>query len=283
MSYYSFFNLAEDPFIKNYMIGKQSFQSRDHDNAITQMNRSVERNGFCVITGNSGGGKSHIVGRFLDSLDSIRHTKISIQPGCIPPTDFYKEILMSLRLDPSGRLQTVRRSVKSHFLDYYRRGKPVVLVVNEAQELQMKVFRELRNLLSYENDNLDVLALILVGEPALATIIDEGEGLGSLKGRVTNHYTFYDLKDSEVRAYVSHKLSLAGGTDLIVDESAMALLCESSRGMPREIDQLMSDALAFAAQNGRPNINSEIMQFVIDNRSLVKHTKGDPENAHLPL
>ena len=264
MDYYSYFNLRMDPFVKNSLIGQRLFQSSDYDMAVNQMEKASERNGLCVITGKSGCGKSQATHNFVSNIDPARHVCISVQPGEIPPTDFYKLICSKMRIDPTGKLGTIRSSVKRHIRDYYNRNRPLILVVNEAQDLSAKTLKELRNLLSYDNDTLDAMTLILIGEPRLYRILQSKEELGSLFERITNYYVLSGLRSDEIKPYVIHKLTFAGGSDVLVDEDVYPLLSEYAEGNSRKIDKIMTNAMAYSAQLGRPHIDAEAAKYAID-------------------
>lgn len=264
MEYYSYFKLSMDPFVKNSQIGQQLFHSNDYDMAVNQMEKATGRNGLCVITGKSGCGKSQATHQFICSLDTGEHICVSIQPGEIPPTDFYKLICSKLRIDPTGKLATVRANVKRHVRDFYNRSRPLILVINEAQDLSIKTLKEIRNLLSYDNDTLDAMTLILVGEPRLYRILQAKEELNSLFERITNYYVFSGLNNDEIKSYVIHKLSFAGGSDMLVEDTVFSLLAEHTEGNSRKIDRIMTDAMAYSAQLGRSHIDTEAAQYAID-------------------
>ena len=263
MEYYAYYNLKMDPFVKNSLIGHQPFQSNDYDLAINQMEKATDRNGLCVITGKSGCGKSQATHRFISNIEASCHVCVSIEPGEIPPTDFYKLICMELRIDPTGKLATVRANVKRHVKDYYTRKRPLILIINEAQDLSPKTLKELRNLMSYDNDTLDAMTLILVGEPRLYRILQSKEELHSLFERITNYYVLSGLKSDEIKAYVTHKLSFAGGSDVLVDEAVYPLLSEYGDGNSRKVDKIMTNAMAYSAQLGRKLIDAEAAKYAI--------------------
>ena len=99
------------------------------------------------------------------------------------------------------------------------------------------------------------------------------EKLDSLKQRVTSHYNFTGLTNDEIPAYVSHKLEFAGGSNILVDEGAFKVLCESSQGISRTIDHIMSDALRWGIQLKRRTIDAEVMQRAVDSQSLMEQER----------
>ena len=269
MAALDYYGLSFDPFDKNIMVGRQSFQSRDHKKAMEAMQDAVSRNGFSVITARSGLGKSHAVGRFLDSLDASSHTAAYIAPGFATTSEFYRMLCIQFKLDPTGNKQRMLNTVKHYLHSCHLRNKPAVIVVDEAQDLKIDTLSELRILMNFERDALSVFTLILSGEPALASMIQNKEKLDALKQRVTSHYNFTGLTNEEVCAYVTHKLEFAGGSNILMDDGAFRVLCESSQGISRTIDHIMSDALKWGIQLNHRTLDAEIIQRAVDSQSLI--------------
>ena len=251
MAVLDYYGLAFDPFEKNSLLGRQSFISRDHRKATEAMQAASTKNGFAVITAKSGLGKSHATDRFLESLDASAYTPAYVVPGMATITELYRMLCIQFKLDPSGNKQRLLHSVKHFLYNCFMRKKPAVIVIDEAQDLKVDTLAELRILRNFDRDSTDVFTLILTGEPLLASMIQNKERLDSLKQRVTSHYNFTGLTNEEISAYITHKLAFAGGSDILIDEKAVNLLCESSQGISRTIDHIMSDALRWGIQMSR--------------------------------
>lgn len=267
--YYEFYGLTHDPFPKNAMLGHQTYESRDFYNATEQLKTGAERNGVIVITALPGLGKSLTIDRFLTSLDTTKHFSAYVCPAFVSPVEFYRMVATALGLDPTGNKQRLIMRIKAHVLSSYKRGRSLVLVIDEAQDLKMDILKELHIFLNYERDSVDACTLILTGNPMLNEIIDTKECLAALKQRVTNHYDYLGLSDNEIPLYLKHKLEFAGGSNVLIEDEAIRDLLVASRGVSRVIDHIMTDALAYGAMKKRTTIDAEIMQFAIDNQSLV--------------
>lgn len=281
MQYFEHFGLSLDPFIKNAMQGHQSYLSQDFDNASEILRAAAERNGVALITAVPGLGKSHVIDRFLAGLDTSRHSGAYVCPPFVSVTEFYRMVAHSLGLDPTGNRQRLLSRIKTHIYGVYKRGRPIVLVVDEAQDLKFDVLAELHVFLNFDHDTTDAFTLILTGGPGLNDLIETTEKLRALKQRITNHYDFSGLSDAEIPFYLKHKLEFAGGSNLIIDDDALRLLCPASCGISRMIDHIMSDALAYGAQIGRNHIDAEIMQVAIDNQSLTRRNRFSAKAASL--
>lgn len=279
MNYYKFFGLSIDPFLKNAMQGHPSFLSTDFHNASEILRSGVERNGVVLLTAEPGQGKSHAVDRFLAGLDTSRNSGLYVCPPFVPITEFYRMIAKELGLDPTGNKQRLQSRIKTHIYSVYKRGRPIVLVVDEAQDLKFSVLEELYVLLNFDHDTTDAFTLILSGGPSLNETIDTTEKLSPLKQRITNHYDFNGLSDEEIPLYLKHKLEFAGASNLLIDDNALRCLSTASCGISRTIDHIMSDALAYGAQLGRTRIDAEIMQVAIDNQSLVSRNRFSKKSS----
>ncbi len=269
MAFLDFYGLEFDPFEKNALLGRQSFESRDHQKALSAMNAAAGRNGFAVITARSGLGKSHAIDRFLASLDTSAHTIGYVAPGMVSANELYRMLCSQFKLDPSGNKQRLLHSVKNFLQNCFLRKKPAVVVIDEAQDLKIETLSELRILMNFDRDSTNMFSLVLAGEPILASMIQNKEQLDSLRQRVTSHYNYTGLSNDEVRAYVNHKLAFANAPDILVDDEAFTILSESSQGISRTIDHIMSDAFTWGFQMKRRTIDAEVMQRAVDSQSLV--------------
>ena len=279
MQYFQHFGLSLDPFTKNAMQGHQSYLSSDYHNALEILQSGVERNGVVLITASPGLGKSHVIDRFLAGLDSSKNSGAYVCPPFVSITEFYRMVAQSLGLDQTGNKQRLQSRIKAHIYGVYKRGRPIVLVVDEAQDLRFSVLIELHVFLNFDHDSTDAFTLVLSGGPSLNELIETTEKLSALHQRITNHYDFAGLSDKEIPLYLKHKLEFAGGNNLIIDDDAMRILCTASCGTSRIIDHIMSDALAYGAQIGRNRIDAEIMQVAADNQSLTARKRFSAKTA----
>ena len=268
MAALDYYGLAFDPFEKNALIGRRSFESLDHKKAVSAMEAATARNGFAVITAKPGHGKSHATDRFLESLDLSAHTAGYVSPGMVTSTELYRMLCGQFSLEQNGNRQRLLENVKHFLYSCYLKKKPAVVVIDEAHDLKVDTLAELRILMNFNRDSTDVFTLILSGDLVLANMLQNKEKLEPLRQRVTNHYNFNGLSNEEITAYVAHKLAFAGGSDILMDDGALKVLCESSQGVSRTIDHIMSDALKWGIQMNHRTIDAEVMQRAVDSQSL---------------
>lgn len=153
------------------------------------------------------------------------------------------------------------------FFLYKEKRKPMILAVDEAQYLNSGILKDLKMLMNHGYDSLNCFSLVLVGEPYLNNILEKPVH-EALRQRITVHYNFEGLTDSEVADYLRHKLHVAGASDTILETGCFSAIHGYFRGNPRLIYNLMTDALTLDAQLDKKVIDSEIILTAINNQSL---------------
>ena len=122
-------------------------------------------------------------------------------------------------------------------------------------------------LMNYGYDSLNCFTLILCGESHLNDILRKPIH-EALRQRITIHYNYEGLDDHEVSEYILHKLNCAGASRSIISEAALGAIHGYSRGNPRLIDNLMTDALTIGAQQERQVIDDEIILAAVNNQNF---------------
>ena len=123
-------------------------------------------------------------------------------------------------------------------------------------------------LMNYGYDSLNCFTLILCGEPHLNNTLRKPIH-EALRQRITVHYNFSGLSDSEVAQYVLHKIACAGGSASIMEQAALSSIHSHSQGSPRLVDNLMTDALTLGAQMGKKTIDTEVILASVNNQNLA--------------
>ena len=153
------------------------------------------------------------------------------------------------------------------FYLYKEKKQPLLLAVDEAQYLSTGILEDIKMLMNYGYDSVNCFTLVLCGEPHLNNTLRKPIH-EALRQRITVHYNFSGLTDSEVAQYVLHKLACAGGSTTIIDQAALSAVHSHSQGNPRLVDNLMTDALALGAQMEKKTIDTEIILAAVSNQNL---------------
>ena len=263
--YTKFFGLTKKPFS---LIPDPSFLylSKKHKKALTSLQYGlVSHAGFTVITGEIGSGKTTIVRRLLDRLQD------QCEIGLITNThsafgDLLTWILAAFKIESNASNKAERFKAFVDFItECSESQKRVVLIVDEAQNMDIQTLEELR-LLSNINVNQDILLqLVLVGQPELVDKLNQPE-LVQFSQRISIEYHLKPLDFEETEHYIHHRLKVAGCNEDIFQTSACAALYYYSGGTPRLINNIADLALVFAFATDKKKISWKIIADVISER-----------------
>jgi type II secretory pathway predicted ATPase ExeA len=263
--YEKFYNLKERPF---QILPDPSFlyMSKAHSVALTLLQYSIQnRQGFTVITGEVGCGKTTLINRLLQDIDQ----KLTI--GLINFThnsfgELAEWMMMAFGLDYKGKSKVELYDDFVKFLiSEYAAGRPVVLIVDEAQNMGVRGLEEVRMLSNVNAQKEHLLHLILVGQPELRELLQQPE-LRQLTQRVSVAYHIGRLTPREVHDYITHRMEVAGGAPGIFAAEAIRIVAHASEGIPRLINTLCDLALVYGFSEGRPVIDRQVMRGVIQDR-----------------
>ena len=164
------------------------------------------------------------------------------------------------------------RAIQEQITYLYRdKHQPLLLAIDEAQYLNNGILNGILNdikmLMNYGYDSVNCFTLILCGESHLNDILRKPIH-EALRQRITIHYNYEGLDDREVSEYILHKLNCTGASRNIISESALGAIHGYSRGNPRLINNLMTDALTIGAQQECQVIDDEIILAAVNNQNF---------------
>jgi type II secretory pathway predicted ATPase ExeA len=228
--------------------------------------------GFVVVTGEIGSGKTTIIETFLKELDpdvvvaQINQTQIS-------PIEFLQTLLVQFGFSPFRMRKAELLATLNQFLiEQYASGRRVVLVVDEAQNLSNKVLEEVRLLSGVETTKEKVLRIILAGQPQLHDKLDS-PGLAQLKQRVRLRFHLTALSEPDVTEYIRHRLRVAGAGDReIFEPGTYPLIYSYAGGIPRLTNTLCDTAMLAAFAQDHPTVSVEDVRSAIDELQWVEYS-----------
>jgi type II secretory pathway predicted ATPase ExeA len=243
------------------------YASPQHTMALTMLDYGLESQApFMVLTGDIGSGKTTLVRGLLRQLGD------RVAVGLITHTHTRFETLHGWALSALGGAShdsEVARyeALVEILLREYSRGRRTLLIFDEAQNLSIESLEELR-LLSNVNSEKDlILQTMLVGQPELRAKLSRPE-LKQFAQRVSVFYHLRSLEREETRAYVRHRLAVAGGNPEIFRDEAIDAIYSRSKGVPRLVNQLCDYALVYGFAEKRMQIDADLIaQVVRDCRS----------------
>jgi general secretion pathway protein A len=241
--YESFYGFTEKPFSLT-PDPKYLFLSPRHLEAFAHLEYARrERGGFVVITGEVGAGKTTLARYFLGRLDEGTATAFVLYPAVTGP-ELLRTILEDFHVPVEGTSMKAHVDALHRFLlECREKGRGVVVVVDEAQDLSAEVLEQLRLISNLETDTEKLIQIVLLGQSELQDLLGRHE-LRQLAQRVTARYHLGPLSADEVRLYVDHRLSVAGGAGKVVfTPGAIRDLHHLSGGVPRVLNLLCDRSL----------------------------------------
>lgn len=247
---------------------KDHFISHDFTEMTNRLDYLKDIRGIGVFTARPGLGKSFCLRCFASGLNpSLFHMEY-ICLSTISVADFYKQLCAILGVSDKGGKTGMFRAIQEQIYYLYKeKRKPLLLAVDEAQYLGTGILNDIKMLMNYGYDSLNCFTLILCGEPYLNNTLKKPVH-EALRQRITVHYNFSGLSDSEVAQYILHKISCAGGSTSIIDQAALSSVHSHSQGNPRLVDNLMTNALTLGAQMEKKVIDTEVILASVSSQNL---------------
>ncbi len=245
--YLNYFGLTDNPFSiapnPDYL-----YMSPRHKEALAHLTFGLrESGGFVMLTGEVGTGKTTVSRKLLQQLPD--NTQVAM---ILNPTLSALELLATVCDELGVDYQHDKQSLK-YFTDLilsklaanHQQGTSTVLIVDEAQHLLPEVLEQLRLLTNLETNREKLLKVVLIGQPELQMLLKRNE-LRQLAQRITARYHLLPLSAGEVKAYISHRLSVASGDVAIFSKATLRAVYNITGGIPRVINLLCDRALTLA-------------------------------------
>src|SRR6202453_2751859 len=251
------------------------YLSKQHARAKAYMESTIWfTDGFVVITGEIGAGKTTLIETFLRELEAevvvaqINQTQLS-------PTAFLQTVLVQFGFSPFDMKKPEVLATLNQFLtEQHIAGRKVVLIIDEAQNLSYKVLEEVRMLSGIETTKEKVLRIILAGQPELNEKLNSQE-LTQLAQRVRLRFHLTALTKAETTAYIDHRLEVAGsqGRHIFADET-YATIYKYTGGVPRLVNTLCDTCLMAAFGRDQDTVSAEDLDAAIHELQWVEFAAG---------
>lgn len=267
--YCDLFQLREPPF-RLTPDPQFLYASKQHARAKAYMESTIWlADGFVVITGEIGSGKTTLIESFLNELPEnvllahVSQTQLSA-------TEFLQAVLVEFGFSPFKMKKVeLLAQLKDFMIEKYAEGKTLLLVIDEAQNLSRRVLEEVRLLSGIESQKEKLLRIIFAGQPELSAKLDSA-ALQQLSQRVRLRFHLSALSKHETREYIGHRLQIAGaaGRELIA-EDAHDVIFRYSGGVPRLVNILCDTAMLCAYAEDSPVVSRALVETAIDELQWV--------------
>jgi general secretion pathway protein A len=246
------FSLTPDP--------RFIFLSKNHREAFAHLLYGINnRVGFIALTGEVGTGKTTVLRALLNQLDADHYCTALIFNPCLSPDELLRSINreLGIPIDPSNNASPME-GLNQFLLKQNAEGRTVVLVIDEAQDLEASVLEQIRLISNLETDRDKLIQIVLSGQPELVQILKKNE-IRQLSQRITVNYHLQPMDFQDTVRYINHRLEVAGGKGgVIFSKGAMKRIYRYSRGFPRLINAACDRALLASYTRDITQVNSRI-------------------------
>ncbi len=286
--YEKHFGLVEKPFSlipdPEYL-----YMSPEHKAGLAMLEYGLlEQSGITVITGDVGAGKTTLIRHLLRSIDYDQLTVGSITNTHRTFGELMHWVASAFDIPHQGKDRvSLYRDLQDFFIKEYAAGRRVVLVVDEAQNIDADTLEELRLLSNINADKDQLIQIILVGQPQLFDILRRPE-LAQIAQRVSAEYHIKPLDSNETVHYVRHRVQVAGGSRYIFDLFAILAIYYFSGGVPRLINTLCDYALVHAYAQDKDMVDVNTALEVVSGKRIggvqrFIESNADREHARLAV
>lgn len=259
--YKDFYRLRERPFSKT-PDPRFLYLSKGHREALARLQYVIEEREMALLTGEIGCGKTTLSRALMDSMgDSCRFCFI-VNPR-LNALEFLRSIARSLlSAPPAEEKESLLNQIADALYMLHNEGICPVIIVDEAQLIsENEIFDEIRLLTNYQLDDMNLLSVILMGQPELRNMLSNPR-FEPLKQRVTMHYHLAPLERDDILDYLDYRLEVAGGAAGLFTPDAVQRIYELSGGVPRRINLLATNAILEGYGRDAAMIDGEIIDAV---------------------
>ncbi len=259
--YKQHFGIAEKPFSLT-PDPRFLYMSRVHEEALAHLLYGVsEGGGFVLLTGEVGTGKTAMCRCLLNQLPENVDLALILNPR-ITEAELVASICEELEVDfpaDTDSLKVLTDALGAYLREAHARGRNTVVMIDEAQNLAPALLEQLRLLTNLETEKQKLLQIILVGQPELNDILARPD-MRQLYQRITARFHLQPLGLDDTRAYIRHRLAVAGLTAPVFNAQAADAVHKASGGIPRLINSICDRCLLAAYADGRRDVDRRMVK-----------------------
>ena len=257
------------------------FESATHRKALSYLGYGLAQGeGFIVITGDIGAGKTTLVGHLMATIDPARLTAVKIVSTQVGGDDMLRLAAQSFGLPVDGMPKAqILRQVEAFLHGQARAGRRSLLIVDEAQNLSVSAIEELRMLSNFQLGGQSLLQIFLLGQPEFRDLLKSAD-LEQLRQRVIATHHLDPMQANEIEPYIIHRLTVVGWNgDPQFTPDAFAAIYAATGGVPRRVNVLASRVLLLGALDQLGEIDGDAVRAVIADMGADTDAKLQPVKA----
>ncbi|WP_448212524.1 XrtA/PEP-CTERM system-associated ATPase [Colwellia sp. MEBiC06753] len=261
-SYYGFterpFQLSPDP--------RFFFATKHHQRALSYLQYGLDqKEGFIVITGPIGTGKTTIARNMLNSISDADIVAAQLVTTKLNPEELLELVLAEFKIPYQGNSKAeMLKAIESFLVSLHEQGKRALLLVDEAQNLPSETVEELRMLSNFQLDNKPLIQSFLLGQEELKGII-QAPNMEQFRQRIIASAHLQPLSVEEVKNYINHRIAQAGyDKEPLFSEKAFELIHEKTLGVPRKINIFVDRILLFGFLEELESIDIDAINTVAE-------------------
>jgi type II secretory pathway predicted ATPase ExeA len=256
-----FYGFDRTPFTKS-IATQNLYPSRGHQEVQGRLTFAVHERLPALVTGDVGTGKSTALRAFAHSLDRNVYRVVYLSNPSLTTPSLYCQIMVGLQVEPAFGFRRLLPQFHSTVADLARKGRYVLLIVDEAHLLPGELFDQLRFLLNQGIDSVSSLTLVLLGQPDLVHKLQFAP-YEALYQRIAVRYQLPPFDLEETAGYVKHHLRVAGFQGSLFSDSFVAGVYAHTKGVARRINNVCRSALLLGASESKQVLDETDLKRVI--------------------
>jgi type II secretory pathway predicted ATPase ExeA len=256
-----FYGFDRTPFTKS-IATDNLYRSRGHQEVQGRLTFAIQERLPALVTGDVGTGKSTALRAFAHSLDRNVHRVVYLSNPSLTTPSLYRQIMVGLQVEPAFGFRRLLPQFHATVADLARKGRYVLLIVDEAHLLPGELFDQLRFLLNQGMDSISSLTLVLLGQPDLVHKLQFAP-YEALYQRIAVRYQLPPFDLEETAGYIKHHLRVVSFQGSLFSDSFIAGVYAHTKGVARRINNVSRSALLLGASEGKQILDETDLKRVI--------------------
>jgi type II secretory pathway predicted ATPase ExeA len=276
--YENYYGLKERPFRKT-PDPRYLFLNNVYEEALEQLLYAVEEMELALLTGEVGSGKTLLSRALIDRLSDKYEIGMILNPR-LSPRQFLRTVASELGIEaPRFHASDLLEQIHDRLLALDEAGRAALLVVDEAHLIPGKAtFEEIRLLTNFQLDDRNLIAVVLIGQSELRDRLRH-RAYRALTQRIGAQFHLTPLDEAGTRAYVEHRLRIAGAEGPLFTSEALARLHSAASGIPRVVNHLATQALIEGMARGVRRLDAAVIEAVVEEHGLMIESSRAPAGA----